>query len=148
MRVVSLKWRISARWLLRCLREIDDLDPVRVLADRDAFGRSQCAGRGINRVHRHAVRLLARCEQKATGGVDGKTARAFEAKISGETFVLSAEDKILYHGGMTASRGHEGESAGSRGLAEIARRGAASVAESPVFGCSLFKEETLSPGGS
>lgn len=79
---------------------------------------------------------------------DGKIARAFEAKISGETFVLSPQDKILYHGGMTASRGHEGESAGSRGLADIARRGVASVVESPVFGCSLFKEETLSPGGS
>jgi len=61
-------------------------------------------------------------------------------KTSGEVCVFSAEGKLLFHGGVTASRGHEGPSRGAEAIVAALREAGpqlASVARAPVFGCGL-----------
>jgi hypothetical protein len=68
------------------------------------------------------------------GGTE--TAR-FHARVSGETLLYDREGRLLFHGGLTPSRGHRGDSAG-RSAVELLLAGEASpLRETPVFGCSL-----------
>lgn len=79
---------------------------------------------------------------------EGQEARKFKATTSGEVFVYSPEGRMLFHGGLTAARGHEGASLGTRSLKEIAHVGSSEVVEAPVFGCTLFQNNSQTLGGS
>ncbi len=69
----------------------------------------------------------------------GRTARAFRATTSGEVLLYDPAGRLAYHGGLTAARGHEGDSAGASAvLAHLAGRPA--PASGPAFGCSLFHD--------
>lgn len=70
----------------------------------------------------------------------GAEARRFGAETSGQVVVYDAEGRLAFRGGITGSRGHEGENAGLAGaIASV--RAAAAPAEgalaSAVFGCAL-----------
>lgn len=80
--------------------------------------------------------------------LDGAQAKLFKAGTSGEVFVYSPAGQLLFHGGLTPSRGHEGDSVGTQSLMEIARVGLSRVKEAAVFGCTLFQETTQTLGGS
>ena len=68
---------------------------------------------------------------------DGIEADRFRATASGETFLYAADGRLLFHGGMTASRGHEGQSVGQAALAALINRQTACQSESRVYGCPL-----------
>lgn len=69
------------------------------------------------------------------GGVE---ARRFRIASSGHTLLYGADGALLFSGGVTGARGHEGDNAGRRTL--LAALGAAGRAGgSPVFGCALEK---------
>jgi hypothetical protein len=72
---------------------------------------------------------------------DGKIAKAFGAETSGFTVLYDAEGKLLFRGGITASRGHSGDNAGETSIASILTGEGAVNRFTPVFGCSL-----LTPG--
>src|SRR5512132_11022 len=59
----------------RVSREIDELDPVRVLAHRIFLQLGELAGRRIDRVARQAVRELTDGEQVAPGRIDVEATR-------------------------------------------------------------------------
>jgi hypothetical protein len=80
--------------------------------------------------------------------LDGTLAREFKATTSGEVFVYSPNGLMLFHGGLTPSRGHEGDSVGTRSLEEIAHTGHSEVREAAVFGCTLFQNTKKTLGGS
>jgi hypothetical protein len=72
------------------------------------------------------------------GGVEAKL---FGARTSGYVVLYGSEGKLLFHGGVTGSRGHEGDNFGLSALRQAlqapeASSGLASRA-SKVFGCSL-----------
>jgi len=73
---------------------------------------------------------------KVRADIDGREAGSLGARTSGHTFLFAADGRLLFSGGITASRGHVGPSTG-RGavLAQLDREGAAM--ETPVFGCPL-----------
>jgi hypothetical protein len=68
------------------------------------------------------------------GGVE---AERFHASTSGDTIVYGADGKLMFHGGITASRGHFGDSAGQRRIRSLVSDGTADRGDAPVFGCSV-----------
>lgn len=74
---------------------------------------------------------------------DGKLSAKFRVTVSGQCLLYSPNGQLLFQGGLTASRGHEGESAGQSVLMHLIahpERDALSnqqVREIPVYGCEL-----------
>lgn len=69
------------------------------------------------------------------GGVE---ARRFHAATSGQTILYDSSGRLLFSGGITASRGHSGDNAGRSAIVSLVNAGAAENAETSVFGCPLF----------
>jgi hypothetical protein len=72
---------------------------------------------------------------------DGLEARRFRAVTSGATLVYDQGGRLLFNGGITPSRGHEGDSLGQRRIVSLLTTGVADRSSSPVFGCALRQAE-------
>jgi hypothetical protein len=68
------------------------------------------------------------------GGVE---ARRFGAMTSGHVLVYDRSGKLLFSGGITEARGHDGDNAGSDAAIGLLR-GRPGGARTVVFGCPLF----------
>jgi hypothetical protein len=68
---------------------------------------------------------------------DGIEAARFHALTSGITLVYDGEGRLLFRGGVTSSRGHEGNSFGRERIISLLTTGKADRTDSPVFGCAL-----------
>jgi hypothetical protein len=68
----------------------------------------------------------------------GREAGYFQASTSGRVVLYDARGKLLFTGGITSSRGHDGDSAGLSALMKLLHHEATPVRETPVFGCSLL----------
>ncbi len=75
-------------------------------------------------------------------------ARRFGAATSGATLLYDAAGRLVFSGGLTAVRGHEGESAGQEQIISLVRTGRAEQRETPVFGCRLGDRGARSEGGT
>lgn len=71
----------------------------------------------------------------------GREAARFGAGTSGLTLLYGADGRLLFSGGVTAARGHEGDNAGRDALAGLLTGEKGEAAETPVFGCQLFDSE-------
>lgn len=69
---------------------------------------------------------------------EGDLARQFQVKTSGHVLLYNAPGQLCFSGGVTASRGHEGDSPGGIALTSWIRTGAGELANAPVYGCPLF----------
>lgn len=67
----------------------------------------------------------------------GKLAACFGAKTSGQVFLYDRDGILRFDGGITASRGHAGDSDGLYAIQAILNNGQPAVSNTPVFGCSL-----------
>jgi len=70
---------------------------------------------------------------------DGRVARLFGATTSGAIMFFEPDGRLAFWGGITPSRGHEGNSVGRVNLARLLHGQPVTERESPVFGCSLFE---------
>lgn len=68
---------------------------------------------------------------------EGREAARFHAVASGLTVLYDASGRRLFSGGITASRGHEGDSFGQERLLALLSGRHADRDDSPVFGCAL-----------
>jgi hypothetical protein len=68
------------------------------------------------------------------GGVE---ARRFGVTGSGHTLLYAPSGKLLFSGGITSSRGHEGDNPGHSAIVSFVLNRHALVNRTPVFGCSL-----------
>lgn len=68
---------------------------------------------------------------------DGVEARRFGAATSGQAFLYDRTGRLLFKGGITASRGHSGDNLGRNAVIDLINSGVASASSAPVFGCSL-----------
>ncbi len=73
---------------------------------------------------------------------DGKVSRSFGVFTSGQVLLYSPEGRLVFSGGITATRGHEGDSDGKDAVINYVRTGKAGVKSTHVFGCSLGFEHT------
>lgn len=67
--------------------------------------------------------------------------KIFGAQTSGLILLYDREGNLRFDGGITASRGHEGDSAGQRAIFKIITEDALKTAETAVFGCPLQKKD-------
>ena len=77
--------------------------------------------------------------------VDGVEAQRFGAETSGHTFLFDRNGRLLFSGGITASRGHAGDNAGESSLVSLINNGTSRLANTLVFGCSLTDRKKQGP---
>lgn len=75
----------------------------------------------------------------------GAQARLFGAFVSGQTMLYSAAGSLLFSGGVTEARGHEGDNAGRDALTAMLTGAPTGTSRTPVFGCFLQAESDLTP---
>ena len=68
---------------------------------------------------------------------EGLEGRRFGAATSGHVLLFSPGGELLFSGGITVSRGHEGDNAGRDAVIAFLTVGKADRAQCPVFGCPL-----------
>jgi hypothetical protein len=72
-------------------------------------------------------------------------ARSFGVFTSGQTLVYDSNGRLIFNGGITASRGHSGDNYGRDAIIALLQDhlapGKTLPVTSPVFGCSLRSEE-------
>jgi len=73
------------------------------------------------------------------GDLNGREARLFRAETSGDTVLYDTKGGLVFHGGITVSRGHSGDNPGRDALQAMLLGMPASRTNTPVFGCSLFE---------
>jgi hypothetical protein len=73
------------------------------------------------------------------GGVE---ARRFGAHTSGASYLYDAGGALRFAGGITGSRGHEGDNAGRSAVVDQVLDRQAGSAATSVFGCALQEAET------
>jgi hypothetical protein len=79
---------------------------------------------------------------------EGKIARQFHASTSGSVVLYDRNGKLIFEGGITASRSHSGDNAGRSAIVSLLTTGTAQRARTFVFGCSILdsrKPGELSP---
>ncbi len=71
---------------------------------------------------------------------EGFVAKQFGVETSGHTVIYNSDGRLLFSGGITGARGHQGENAGFDSVLKVVNN--AAVSSSPqktkVFGCELF----------
>ena len=75
----------------------------------------------------------------------GDEARRFQAETSGQVFLYDRHGGLRFRGGITAARGHAGDSPGCRAILALLSGDTAAPAETPVFGCPLFETPPAPP---
>jgi hypothetical protein len=86
---------------------------------------------------------------KSIDGVDvridkgGHDVTRFGALVSGHTVLYGPKGNLLFSGGITSARAHEGDNAGVDAIVAIVTRGASTGKETPVYGCELFDDEKV-----
>jgi hypothetical protein len=67
----------------------------------------------------------------------GAEAAQFRAATSGQTLLYDARGHLLFAGGITVARGHEGENAGVTRIVSLIKSGISDGAATAVYGCPL-----------
>ena len=68
---------------------------------------------------------------------DAIEAKRFGVETSGHTMLFAVDGRLLFQGGITGSRGHEGDNAGENAIVAIVNGHSAPQDKTLVFGCSL-----------
>lgn len=68
----------------------------------------------------------------------GAEARRFGASTSGQTLLFDEHGRLVFRGGITGSRGHEGANAGRDSVIAFLNGSQPNRTDSFVFGCSLL----------
>jgi hypothetical protein len=77
---------------------------------------------------------------KVTLDLEGREATLFGAATSGHCVLYDPQGRLLFQGGLTPARGHEGDSVGVEAVLTLLKKTAHHVAIAPVFGCALCEE--------
>jgi hypothetical protein len=69
---------------------------------------------------------------------EGREAQRFGAATSGHTFIYDKNGKLLFSGGLTGSRGHEGDNIGRRTAIDCLTSTQTKQNKTSVFGCEIL----------
>ena len=75
----------------------------------------------------------------------GLEAARFGAETSGHTFLFGVDGRLLFSGGITASRGHAGSNVGENAIIALLQNQTPTRAQTHVFGCSLANNTQTDP---
>lgn len=68
---------------------------------------------------------------------EGRGAARFGAKTSGQVVLFDPAGRLLFAGGITGGRGHEGDNIGASRLVSLVTQGRADSEQASVYGCEL-----------
>lgn len=68
---------------------------------------------------------------------DAAQSSLFHAQTSGEVMLFSPHGQLLFSGGITAGRGHEGDNQGASTILKVIEDASTSIKSTPAFGCAL-----------
>lgn len=68
---------------------------------------------------------------------DGTATAAFGARTSGQILLYDPKGDLVFSGGITESRAHEGDNVGDRAILSILAGNRPAVRHTPTFGCAL-----------
>lgn len=74
---------------------------------------------------------------------EGEESERFGARTSGQVLLYEPTGRLLFAGGITPSRGHQGDSAGAASVRALLGRERA-AAQTNVYGCALQEPENES----
>ena len=77
----------------------------------------------------------------------GLEAARFGARTSGDVVVYDPAGRLLFEGGITSARGHEGDNPGRSAILAALAAPPADAAAAPVFGCPLAGPPETCAGG-
>src|SRR5205823_4367479 len=80
-------------------------------------------------------------EVTALSDIDGAEAERFGAETSGHTFLFDPSGRLLFSGGITASRGHAGNNPGENAIVSLVNSRTGDRDRTFVFGCSLINRK-------
>lgn len=72
--------------------------------------------------------------------VDGQESDRFGARVSGTTLLFNRTGRMIYAGGVTMGRGHEGANRGLDAVARLLRDPSSLEPAIPPFGCDLVRQ--------
>jgi hypothetical protein len=75
--------------------------------------------------------------------VQGRKAKELGARTSGQVVILDNSGRLLFSGGITGARGHQGDNPGRQAVMDLLKGGSVAPQEFPVFGCSLFEPRAI-----
>jgi hypothetical protein len=75
--------------------------------------------------------------------IDGAEAQRFGAETSGHTFLFDSKGRLLFDGGITASRGHSGDNVGENDIVSLINSQTANQTRTLVFGCSFHERKQV-----
>ena len=78
----------------------------------------------------------------------GREHKLFGALTSGETFLYSSDGSLVFHGGITEGRGHEGDNDGLDAVEDFVQQGTSERSGTAVFGCGLVLPPAARAGDS
>lgn len=90
---------------------------------------------------------VARLVPRARVVVGEDEARRFRVRTSGQVLAYDPGRALVFSGGITAGRGHDGPSLGGESLARIVNGEEPLARSTAVFGCSLEGPKAISFGG-
>ncbi len=70
---------------------------------------------------------------------DGREAGRFGVKGSGHVLLYQPSGRLVFSGGITPSRGHEGDNPGRSAVISLVLQGRSPVNQTPVYGCPLLE---------
>ena len=70
---------------------------------------------------------------------DGVEASRFGVETSGHTLLYDRDGALLFSGGITPSRGHEGDSVGRSAIVSLVEDGSSPLKVTVVYGCALHE---------
>jgi len=68
----------------------------------------------------------------------GVSARLFGVRTSGQVVLYDPQGKLMFQGGITRARGHQGDNAGAEAVLAVMKGDSPSCRSAPVFGCALL----------
>jgi hypothetical protein len=77
--------------------------------------------------------------------IDDALARKFGAETSGYVLLYDTRGRLLFRGGITGSRGHDGDNAGESAIVSLVTGQNTNLRQTPVYGCSLFSKTCSQP---
>jgi hypothetical protein len=88
---------------------------------------------------------LLRAARRVSGAVvawdaNGVEASRFRATTSGEAFLYSPGGELLFQGGLTASRGHQGDNTGRSAVIALVDGKNTDCRRGPTYGCPLLDQ--------
>ena len=76
---------------------------------------------------------------RARADQDGRETERFGVKGSGHLLLYQPSGRLVFSGGITPSRGHEGDNPGRSAVVSLVVQGRSPVDHTPVYGCPLLE---------